>query len=212
MSLERVMKSTDTISSRKSIARKTVRGGVATAAVLSPLLLDDLDLDAAIIYHGTPEVFSVSNTIWNIIPNATSGSHGGFIFRSIGNDMIADRLNGGSSHFALTVNNSYAPVRQMGLSSHVPINYMHPYGSFQSNINKSYFGFQVTHPDTNQIHFGWAQISKDSGPNKLTVHQYAYNSVPNARLHIADIPEPAVSGLAALALGAAGLRRRRQVS
>ena len=210
------MKSPNTALSQPAKARNVVRSGIATAAALSPLLLDDLDLDAAIIYDGSPEVFSAANKTWNIIPNATSGVHGGFAFRTVGpmaSDMIADPLQGianGSSHFALTVNSAYRPVRQMGLSSNVPANYMHPYASFQGNIGVTYVGFQVQHPDTNQIHFGWAQISKVANPSQLTVHQYAYNSVPNESIHIADIPEPTVSGLAALALGAAGLRRRHR--
>jgi hypothetical protein len=74
-----------------------------------------------------------------------------------------------------------------------------------------------------QTHYGWIQLSlinplSDEGPT-VTIHRFAYEDQPDTLLESGDVqgaatvPEPSafvMTGLGALALGAAGLRRWRK--
>jgi hypothetical protein len=69
-----------------------------------------------------------------------------------------------------------------------------------------------------QNHFGWMRLTVNpqgmagANPRAITLHEWAYESTPNAGITTGAIPEPATTSLGLLALGSVGLslhRRRR---
>ena len=96
-------------------------------------------------------------------------------------------------------------------------------GYFRSASNfpsgeSAYIGFQFK-PDSTVL-YGWADVTltetEDDTYGTFTVNRWAYDdtgaSILTGQTVAAPVPEPATYalGLGALALGAAGLRRRRQ--
>jgi len=91
-------------------------------------------------------------------------------------------------------------------------------GSAQGYANNGFedgvpgrFGFEFVSGGTTK--YGWAELQVDySGPSQLTISEWAYeeSGAPILLGTIAPVPEPGSgAGLALLAMGAAGIRRRR---
>jgi len=77
------------------------------------------------------------------------------------------------------------------------------------------FNVEVNGADT----FGWVDIeylpggfTRDGGVPLLIIHGWAYNDTPRGPINAGEIPAPASVGLAALAMGAAGIRRHRRMA
>jgi hypothetical protein len=72
----------------------------------------------------------------------------------------------------------------------------------------------VTFPAGGNTHYGYIDVTQQTD-GAITLHGYAYNSVPNAAITTAAVPEPALAGLftaLGLPLVAARLMRRRIVA
>jgi len=77
---------------------------------------------------------------------------------------------------------------------------------------QNYIGFRfLDDGDSGTTLYGWANISIDTNANTFTMTEWAYDD-SGAGIEVGAVPEPeaTVTGLAALALGAAGLRRWRK--
>ncbi len=76
--------------------------------------------------------------------------------------------------------------------------------------NTSYLGFQFN-PSGSLTLYGWAEVTFTAdNQGSITVHRWAYDD-SGAAIQVGAVPEPAAAatGLGLLALGAAGLRRKR---
>lgn len=87
------------------------------------------------------------------------------------------------------------------------------YGVGFSTGKSTYVGFRfVNDGDT---FYGWAAMTFNFGGTSIVVDEWAYNSTVGEAIQVGDtgsaVPEPAAAatGLGLLALGAAGLRRKR---
>ncbi len=81
------------------------------------------------------------------------------------------------------------------------------------NLDESgYVGFRFE--SSGSLHYGWARMTLNSSPDygSVTIHEWAYNDTSGGSILAGQsIPEPGhLGGLAALACGAAGLRRTRR--
>jgi len=75
--------------------------------------------------------------------------------------------------------------------------------------SRGYLGFAQFNDETGEIGYGWMDIGWDG--EIITIYDWAFNE--DGSIHVGAISSvPAGSGLAALAMGAAGLRRRRKRS
>jgi hypothetical protein len=61
------------------------------------------------------------------------------------------------------------------------------------------------------MHYGWARMNIDLQSVRLTVRDWAFESIPGAAIQVGAVPEPSTAALALFAAGAAGvgLWRRR---
>ena len=57
--------------------------------------------------------------------------------------------------------------------------------------------------------FGWFDVEYLPGTKELIIHGWAYNDDPDGPIDAGETPTPGVTGLLALAMGAAGIRRKR---
>jgi len=83
------------------------------------------------------------------------------------------------------------------------------------DVDNGYMGFSVEQEDG--THYGWVQMSVgleiDGIPfDQVTIHDWAYNSIPGESIGAGVIPEPATAGLFALGLVAMLARHLRRVS
>ena len=72
----------------------------------------------------------------------------------------------------------------------------------------SYMGFR-----TAQNYYGWLEVTWDNTSNQFQILSGAYENTPNTPINAAAVPEPtaiAMTGVAALALGAGAIRRARK--
>ncbi len=89
------------------------------------------------------------------------------------------------------------------------------YGDWQGG-NRGFIGFTMQLEGA--AHFGWIDVEwiPGTGANRTTaqliVHGWAYNDEPRGPITAGEVPAPGVFGLAALALGAAGVRRSRRAT
>ncbi|WOO39813.1 hypothetical protein [Rubellicoccus peritrichatus] len=91
------------------------------------------------------------------------------------------------------------------------------FAEFTSGVS-AYFGFTFLERTElpNTVRFGWARATVTRTPDfAITIHEWAYEDTFDQAIQVGDtgaIPEPAAvaTGLGALALGAAGLRRWRK--
>lgn len=60
--------------------------------------------------------------------------------------------------------------------------------------------------------YGWIDVGLSNDLNTLTIFGWGVNTTPNAGLFAGEVPAPGVGGLAMLAMGAAGIRRKRQTA
>jgi len=58
------------------------------------------------------------------------------------------------------------------------------------------------------VHYGWARLNVEETTNRMTVYDYAYESVADAPITTGAVPEPASMMMALLGLGALVGRRR----
>jgi PEP-CTERM motif len=81
-----------------------------------------------------------------------------------------------------------------------------------SPANTGYLGLRFT--ISGQPHYGWMRLTVDNNtaaqPRAITLHEWAYETTPNAGILTGAVPEP--GGLGLLALGSTGiaLHRRRK--
>ncbi|MBX3748111.1 MAG: hypothetical protein KF833_22615 [Verrucomicrobiae bacterium] len=116
---------------------------------------------------------------------------------SVGPDLASDRFQNSSDAIFLFYGEPWAG------------------GGTGLSLGEQYVGFRFDL--SGQTHYGWARISMTGGgPDtaSVTLHDWAYSSLPNAALQVAAVPEPAATAtaLGLLSLGAAGVaayRRRR---
>ena len=91
---------------------------------------------------------------------------------------------------------------------------------FNGQTGTRYLGFKVHDSNTFSDYYGWIEyVYSSTSPNTVTVSRWAYESNPfgpataGATGTVADAPAggavPGLGGLAALAMGAAGVRRSR---
>lgn len=87
--------------------------------------------------------------------------------------------------------------------------------NFMSEGGEGYFGFSATYTETSQTVNGWVQYSNLTQSNTnvgLTILSWAYNvdaAITMPSNQGSSTPVPGLGGLAALACGAAGMRRNR---
>lgn len=91
--------------------------------------------------------------------------------------------------------------------------------SFEKGVRegRTYLGFQVAAAggiENPVLNYGWLDLTigrGETGALFLTINRWAYESDANVAARIpVDNPVPGVGGLVALAMGAAGVRRRRE--
>lgn len=139
-----------------------------------------------------------------------------FAFAGVGNDPLrlgSGVLLPGTQSFYAPMSTSFGTSHDLGISSTFQIGYTT--GFFTSGTlrigewagqSRGFIGFniEVAGADT----FGWIDVEWNEVSKELIIHGWAYNDTPRGPIRTGEVPAPA-SGLALLALGAAGIRRKR---
>lgn len=95
--------------------------------------------------------------------------------------------------------------------------FIDPFGAGSTGSANAFFGFtfNTSASGGGQTNFGWAQVNLTSAgllPTSMTVIDWAYDNMGNP-IHVgstSSVPEPSgLAGLVVLAMGAAGIRRRK---
>ncbi|WOO39819.1 hypothetical protein [Rubellicoccus peritrichatus] len=110
---------------------------------------------------------------------------------------------------------AYQPFEASGASALIVSGEFNNLADFTSGVS-GYMGFRLPKEDMEgNIKLGWAEVTfyNDSNPSGIgvTVHRWAFQD-DGSNIQVGAIPEPATiaTGLGALAMGAAGLRRWRK--
>ena len=77
---------------------------------------------------------------------------------------------------------------------------------------RGYIGFRISQNGGATYNDAWFDVECFELGLSMTVHAWALETTPGVALPAGQIPGPGVAGLAALALGAAGVRRHRQTA
>ena len=80
---------------------------------------------------------------------------------------------------------------------------------------RGYIGFRLDGTDEARgadYLYGWIDVGLSNDLNTLTIYGWGVNTTPNAGLFAGEVPAPGVGGLAMLAMGAAGIRRKRRTA
>lgn len=160
------------------------------------------------VYYGTPYV--VYDTTWDWVPGATYSSQWGSL-RKGGN--LSLRTSGGSIFNmapGLQVNDPYGSWRGGSVALMYTGSMMNLNGF--SSGSSGYIGFRFgSESDTR---YGWASVTFTTGglTGMMQINEWYYENEGNGILVGSTVPEPSqyASGLAVLALGAAGVRRWRK--
>ncbi len=139
-----------------------------------------------------------------------------FAFAGTGNDplrLASGVLIPGIQSFYGPMTTSFGTSHDLGISSTFQIRYTTGFadsGGFETGQwgggARGFIGFniEVAGADT----FGWIDVEWNELSKQLIIHGWAYNDTPRGPISTGEVPAPA-SGLALLALGAAGIRRKR---
>jgi MYXO-CTERM domain-containing protein len=113
------------------------------------------------------------------------------------------KLNPSIAKLAMTVSTSFVDS-QSSQSSFAQIG---EWAVEEGEESRGYLGFAHFDEETGSIGFGWMDIGWDG--ELITIHDWAFNT--NGSIHVGQTTAvPGGTGLAALAMGAAGMRRRRK--
>ncbi len=78
---------------------------------------------------------------------------------------------------------------------------------------RGYIGFRLDAADEARgadYLYGWIDVGISDNLGTLTIYGWGINTTPNAGLFAGEVPAPGAGGLAMLAMGAAGIRRKRR--
>ncbi|WOO39820.1 hypothetical protein [Rubellicoccus peritrichatus] len=209
---------------------KTKQSKAAAATVTS--LIAASSAQGIIQYFDTSNEFSVGfgstgTTLWNVDDNGTVdgiwnvGGSGGSIINLYGsggylnglaNPIMTSRLSNVPVNYTVSASKQFDDQFTL-----IQGNAFDDLSNFNSAVS-GYFGFHfITDPfNPGPKQYGWARATFYNGTNPggsgVTIHEWAYEDTPDQAIQVGAIPEPAAvaTGLGALALGAAGLRRWRK--
>lgn len=204
-----------------------------SAVSLAALVGTALDGQAqAIIHYDTGNTFTVGSlgalaANWDIDANEASNGHEFSIFTNSSTSALHLLGPGNGAKlklFAADKIHNLATTQSIGATALFAVNNAAIFssGAFQARFDQFTLGQSgilgfTFNPDGTQL-YGWADVTFSVGGTYglATVNEWAYDSTGSSILAgqtvVAAVPEPATAatGLALLALGAAGLRRKRR--
>ncbi|MHC4069976.1 MAG: PEP-CTERM sorting domain-containing protein [Planctomycetota bacterium] len=159
------------------------------------------------LISGSTSLIPGTGTGFSTIGNFAINFYPGYLFPFMYGpafESVAAFVGTGVSYAAVLNHSSYVgPARNFVANSAYP-----SYGNFcyLSNFHDTTGWFVGLKFDiTGNTHYGWAQVDVGAGGSYVSLNAFGYNDAAGAASHI---PEPSSLGL--LALGAAGLARRRR--
>ncbi len=210
---------------RNSFGRKLAAGSAAAAALyMAPGGVSTAE--AGIIHNTTPVSISLGqgSVNWDVDGDATTD----FVLETFFSSYLS--INGGGQFVNLVSAfedgiegfDTVASQFDIGPNMAAPYFFGQTNAVFRTMISSGGYGFdalgwaaatQYVGFRTNAGLYGWASVTLDTGLGSITINEWAYED-SGAGIHMGAtaIPEPtsaALSGLALLATGAAGARRRR---